>query len=214
LPDLVPAGAQLATLLFLLLPGSVFLWAFERMAGPVGVRGADRLLRAVAWSVILLAAVSPWLVRLGRAIASRTPVSPWELWGAGVVITLFGPLTVAFVMTALGRSGLAGFIRRRLRFLAALDPSPTAWDRVFGPREAVFVRAKLKDGSRVGGYLGPGSFASSYPERQDLFIEQQWWLDGDGVFLRPIAGTRGLLVAREDVLTVELLAATMVGERS
>jgi hypothetical protein len=54
----------------------------------------------------------------------------------------------------------------------------------------------------VGGVFSENSFASSYPDPEDLYLEEVWQVSDDGAFERAIPGTRGLWVSREafDVL--------------
>jgi hypothetical protein len=62
---MLPATFQaLIILLLALLPGALYVWAFERLAGAWGVRFSDRILRFVEVSAImhaLLAPITYWL---------------------------------------------------------------------------------------------------------------------------------------------------------
>lgn len=207
MPDFVPLGAELITLLFFLLPGFVFLWSFERMAGPVWGRGTERLVRAVAWSTTIYAAGSPWLVRLGTQVAEHRTVSSVELWAAGVVFVFVAPLALGITLGLARTSGLAEGLRERLRRVSPVDPTPTAWDYALQQETRFFVRIRLKNGERVGGYYGERSYASSYPEPHEIFLESAWRLDDDGTFIEPIEGSRGLLVSQSEVEVLELMDA-------
>jgi hypothetical protein len=50
---------SLAVLVLALLPGSLYVWAFERQAGAWGIRLADRLFRFVGFSAVLHALIAP-----------------------------------------------------------------------------------------------------------------------------------------------------------
>ena len=91
-----------------------------------------------------------------------------------------------------------------LRRFTVVDPAPTSWDYAFTGGGPYFVRARLRDGERVGGFFGDGSFASSYPEVQDLYLEEAWRLTPDGAFVERLSGSRGLLLRRETVELLEL----------
>lgn len=67
------------------------------------------------------------------------------------------------------------------------------------------MRIRLKSGFWVGGFYGTGSFASSYPESQDLYLEQAWSLDESGSFSEPIEGSAGLLISRDQMEMLELI---------
>jgi hypothetical protein len=73
-------------------------------------------------------------------------------------------------------------------------PAPTAWDQTARDRGAAYVRVFTDDGHWVGGFLGEGSFFSTYPEPRDLFIAIEWRLDGTGEFLEPIPNSLGVYV--------------------
>jgi len=73
-----------------------------------------------------------------------------------------------------------------------------------------FVRIKLRDGERVGGVFGEDSFATAYPEPQDVFLEEAWRLRQEGSFLEPLEGTAGLLVPGTSIELVEFLVGQEV----
>jgi hypothetical protein len=70
----------------------------------------------------------------------------------------------------------------------------------------LFVRLKLRNGERIGGVFGDLSFASAYPQEQDLFLEEVWSLDEEGGSVEATADSRGILVLRDQIETLEFLA--------
>ena len=88
------------------------------------------------------------------------------------------------------------------------DPAPTAWDFAFRDQGPFFIRARLRNGERTGGEFGARSFASGYPDTQDIFLERAWHLDAEGRFMSPSPASKGMLVARSDVEVIEFLKAT------
>lgn len=54
-----------------------------------------------------------------------------------------------------------------------INPVPTAWDYKFSnTHEPLWILVTLKDKSRVAGYWGLKSFASSDPRERDIFIQK------------------------------------------
>jgi len=75
---------SLAVLLLALLPGALYVWAFERQAGAWGIRLTDRLFRFVGFSAVMHALLAPltyWLwvcfVRSGARGSGKAPVALW-----------------------------------------------------------------------------------------------------------------------------------------
>ena len=49
-----------------------------------------------------------------------------------------------------------------------IHPVPTSWDYIFSRGEPYWIIFHFKTGERVGGYYGGRSFASAYPEPQEI----------------------------------------------
>ncbi len=52
-----------------------------------------------------------------------------------------------------------------------LDPNKSAWDYKFSQKQGCWVTVHLKDGRKLGGKFGKNSFASSFPRKKELYIE-------------------------------------------
>jgi hypothetical protein len=205
--DLGQPATQIAAAILFLVPGLNATWFLERLRGPSRLKGTERLLRALSLSLLIYAGASPWLVAVGRRVLDLRPVSPWELILGGFVVLFIAPLLLALVAALLGMSSRAKWL---LGLVATIDPTPRAWDYAFKGERPFFVRIKLRDGERVGGVFGEDSFATAYPEPQDVFLEEVWRLRQDGSFLEPLEGTAGLLVPGTSIELVEFLVGQEV----
>ena len=85
-----------------------------------------------------------------------------------------------------------------------INPTPKAWDHFFGIRRNCFILIHLKDGNLVGGLYHQKSFASSYPAHEDIYIEEVWKVDGQGLFVEKIPQSVGMLVTRDSVKYIEM----------
>lgn len=85
------------------------------------------------------------------------------------------------------------------------NPIPKPWDYVFLKRESYWIIINLKDGNRVGGIYGTDSFASLYPIEEQIYLQQVWQLDSNGKFIEPITGSKGIIIMREQISSIELL---------
>ena len=84
-----------------------------------------------------------------------------------------------------------------------VNPTPRAWDCVFGGREPDWIIVHLKDQRRIGGLYSSKSFSSSSPAGPEMFLEQVWRLDENGAFVEPIDSTKGILILGEEMLALE-----------
>lgn len=202
---LIPTSVfQLAAVLLLAVPGIVYTAARRRLIGPTPEDQAFsvRLTRAVAVSVILdltyLLILSPWLVKLQsrrltaedgiNAIAAQ-PQLPAAITLAALVII---PTTIAI----LGQVRLRKPFRllRPLTIAPIYHPTPSAWDRSAPDRGRAFVRIFTEDERWVGGWLGAGSYVSTYPQPRDIFIDVEWKMSGSGDFLEPVPDSLGIFL--------------------
>lgn len=211
MPDTFQA---VAVLVVALLPGALYVWAFERQAGRWGVGLSDRLLRFVGGSALFHAAAAPltyWLwADHWDEIHRGEPVS-WWLW----------PLAVAYVaIPAVGGTVVGRGVRSEKSWTTLFtgpDPAPRAWDHLFGQKADGWVRLRMKSGVWIGGAYadanGRRSYAAGYPEPQDLFLAAAVELDPEtGEFVVDDDGNvalldGGILVRWEDVEHLEFIDA-------
>lgn len=199
--DVNTLTSQIAIVVLFFVPGSIYLWTYERFVGRLALTGTERLLRAVTMSAIVYAFFSVWLVRLAtRSLTGNLAL--WEGVAAGLILLLGAPFVLGIGVSQVRRRGLTF---RWLGWLTSMHPAPTAWDFAFEGAGGAFLRMKLKNGTFVGGTFGEGSFASSYPEPPSVFLERAWHLDEEGRFVEPLDGSRGLYIGLDDVESVEWL---------
>lgn len=197
-----------------LLPGALYIWSFERMAGRWGVGLSDRALRFLGASAVFHAALAPasyWLwTDLWPTIEAGRAHAPWLWLIAGLYVV--APLAVG---TFVGEA-----TRRRFgwaQWITGPDPAPRAWDHLFQGERDGWIRIKLKSGAWIGGaYATSGelkSYTAGYPEDQDLFLARGADLDpSTGEFRLDDAGAvrlgeGGLLVRWDEVEYLEFTDA-------
>ncbi|WP_039245733.1 DUF6338 family protein [Clostridium novyi] len=83
---------------------------------------------------------------------------------------------------------------------------PTSWDYIFSKREGYFILVHLKDSSIIGGLYMSNSYAASYPNKQDIYIEQVWNVDEKGNFKSKVPNTKGLWINKEAFDYIEFLS--------
>lgn len=211
MPDTFQAVAVVAVAL---LPGALYVWAFERQAGRWGIGLSDRLLRFVGGSALFQATAAPlmywmWTDQVPNAQA-RTPLS-WWVW----LLVVAYVTTPTLLGTVVGRGVRAE--RRWTALFTGPDPAPRAWDHLFGQKADGWVRLRMKSGVWLGGAYadanGRRSYAAGYPEPQDLFLAAAVELDQDtGEFAVDEDGNvplleGGILVRWEEVEHLEFIDA-------
>jgi hypothetical protein len=195
---LTTAREQLPWLLVLVLPGFISIRVFELLVPTRRTSTGREALEALSYGAINFGI---WAV----------PVLYWLPWlqvrPLRFTLVAIALLIVSPAALALGARALLvwPFVRKWV-----VHPVPTAWDHFFGLRRAAWLRIHLKNGRFIGGWYGPGSFASSDPEWRDLYVEQAWELDSLGGFKQKISDTMGFLVRMEDCELIELLSTSQV----
>ncbi|MGU3411286.1 DUF6338 family protein [Microbacterium sp. M1A1_1b] len=156
------------------------------------------------------------------AIEAPVPLGVAILVGAVALPALLAALRYSPYQFRRGRSAHEGATRRtaptppRLRQIAErmpvqlrrtvyYDSVPTAWDWAATNPSQRLVRVRLTDGRFVGGFFGPGSYVSTYPEPRDLYLSHQYQMNDDGSFAGPLPGTAGLWLEVSDEHIVEFL---------
>lgn len=94
-------------------------------------------------------------------------------------------------------------------FLALRLPAKTkfisGWEWLFGQLERpVYLLITFKDGSKIYGYFGEKSLASSDPSERDIFLEEVWDFDAESQRWKPLAEQRGILIMSAEVRHIEV----------
>ena len=117
---------------------------------------------------------------------------------AAILIFLIGPVLWPFALVVIFKSK---WIASRIQI-----PYPTAWDYFFDQREPAFLLVHLNNGGLLGGYWGGGSYAGSFPNDGDIYLEAVYTVDEQGRFGEPIANTKGVLLRRDQYSYVEIFS--------
>lgn len=172
-------------LLFFVAPGFVSLKVWGILNSSPRLKLSESLLEAVVYSSF------NFLVLIGfyNPLRSVHPVFAYA------VVFILGPVLWPI---------LVYLIVTRVRIIKTRI-TPTSWDHYFNLGEDCFVLIHLKaNDEMIGGlFSGSKSFASSYPEKEDLYLEELWKIDESGIFLEKVEGTNGLLISFEEIKYIE-----------
>lgn len=127
-----------------------------------------------------------------RALAEDRPVLFYLL---AVVALLVSPSMLAY---ALYRLRNAAFTQGRIRSTA-----PTGWDAFFERGESSLVIFHLKSGEKIGGLFADRSDASTFPNVQQVYVEEFWKLDEQFDLVEKIPRSNGGIIDKADCDYVE-----------
>lgn len=83
-------------------------------------------------------------------------------------------------------------------------PVDSPWDWVFRSGKEYWIIITTIDEQKIGGKYGTGSFTSSYPEEPQIYISEQWLLNSDNGFERPINDSAGIIILANQIKNVQL----------
>lgn len=87
------------------------------------------------------------------------------------------------------------------------NPSPTAWDHFFQEGLSCYIVFHLKSKEILGAAFHKSSFATAYPDTQQIYVEQLWVIDPTTrQFIQPIANTKGAIIKLDDCDYIEMFA--------
>lgn len=168
--------------ILLFLPGFVFIKTYSQVVVNKNHDFSKEWYEAVAWGCIFS----------GTTYFIHHLIPFDIIWILG---TLVAPFASPFIIKmALTHPFIANYV---------ISPVPTSWDYVFGGRKPYWVILHLKDGRNIGGVYGENSFTSSFPNSQDIYLEEVWQLNENNFFINPIERTNGILMKMEEIASIE-----------
>lgn len=186
-------GDKAAIFLLLFIPGFISLKVWDLLVPSERRDFSKSVVEAIAYSAINFALLF-WLVDYLSTpnVAQSSP--KLYFWGNFVLFfafPVFWPIALLWLMKR-------PFLARHI-----VNPVQKPWDYVFAKREPAWVLVHLKNGGVVGGKFASKSFASSYPAKEQIYIEELWQLDPQKNFVRRIERTKGSILLGDDILAVE-----------
>jgi len=179
----------------ILLPGFVSLRAYSLL-----IPLAPRELKEIMIDLLMYGSVNaalnlPILVAFDSAMRKSAWTEGAVLFSAFFLI----PTLVGCAVAKLRQSEL-------LTRLGFLHPVPKAWDYLFRMRRPGLILITLKDGRMVGGYFGLNSFASSFPNEEDMYVEKVCLVDSQsGQMIGFVPNSNGMHIKRSDCDVVEFI---------
>jgi hypothetical protein len=219
MPQLPSSAMQVLLILLVIVPGFVFqgvrIAHRGRLATDVDL--STRLIRAIAtsaiFSLIYIVVLGHWLADTLRQTGPLI-----EHPRVGAAVALLGafaiPAGAALLPAVVSQWNWLSHLRDWAKGWAAdhklwpaldYDPVPSAWDKIFQAGQPCFVKVLTSDGRWIAGYFGPASYATSYPEDRQVYVEALYDVDPDGKILQPIPSSGGAIIRCEDVPMVEFL---------
>lgn len=208
---LTPATVtQLLIILLFVVPGFVYQAVRISVRGrlPMDVELSTRLVRAIVSSAIfaLLYVIALGGVLVDAAHGEGTAFEQPRLGALGALVLGIAIPALSAVLPSLApRTEWLQRLWSKVPEVATYDPTPTAWDKAFQARGPCFIRVLNKDGRWIGGYYGPGSYATSYPEDPEVFLEQAFEISDDGTFGEVVHGTSGVLINCREIQLLQVV---------
>jgi hypothetical protein len=174
-------------------PGFISLKIWRLIYPSRYVPFADSLYEAVFYGVFNYFIIVTWFPHLMAGIHKTLGIIAY------VISLVIVPVLLPFLWK--------GILKRKFVKNITINPIPRAWDNFFIRGIPCFMLIHLKDKQIIGGLYAYESAASSYPESEDLYLQEVWEIDNNGKFTKPIEGTRGLLVNYNSIDFIELFKA-------
>lgn len=175
------------------IPGfiSAKVWSFL-IASEVK-KPSEFILETISYSCMNFALLW-WLISfIGDSTSKENHIFLYYL---SVFLVLIGfPVIWPFILRAVRTSS---FLKGN-----TIHPIPKAWDYILGMGKPLFVLVHLKNGNMIGGLYGDRSFASSYPASEDIYLQEVWPVDNNGIFLDRVKDTAGLWISKDFINYLE-----------
>jgi hypothetical protein len=184
---------RLILFVIVFLPGFVSLKIYDLLVPSHRRDFSKSMFDVIAYSVINFALALP-LIYLIHTVSSLYDHG-WAAIISLIIVVFIVPTGLPFLMVKIFSWPV---VARRI-----IHPIPKPWDYFFGQKIRCWVIVHLKDGRRIGGRFDTNSFASSFPNKEQIYIEEVWKIDELGAFQEPINCSMGIIIAEENILGLE-----------
>jgi hypothetical protein len=189
-------AATVGLFLLAVFPGLVSTTIYRLIMPARALDWGNALLQGMFYSAVNFVLGLPLLYLL---VVGHDPLGhPVRYFAAAVLLLLVTPILWPLVLVSIFKS-------KRLATRIQI-PYPTAWDFFFDQREPGFALIHLNNGKLLGGYWGGNSYAGSFPNDGDIYLEAVYSVDDAGLFGEVIPNSRGVLLRKEQYSYIELFS--------
>lgn len=179
--------------LVLIVPGLISMHVYRILFAARKIEWKAGLFQGLFYSSLNLVACFPILI----------PIHQAGFWESHPYLYTAGLMTVLLVLPVAWPFMYRWLIKWKWLASKIQLPYDTAWDFFFERRIPVFVLFQLKNGSKIGGYYGPRSYATSFPTEGDIYVETVYRVDEEGIFKEPINDTDGAIIRKDQYDLIE-----------
>lgn len=212
--DIPNTAFGVVALVVLVVPGLVFALVRTSLRGfraddkSLDLRITQAIVVSIFFDAIYLIILNP--VGMGLITLQKDSISIIHPVLLGVILLSLAILAPAFAATIPNFfiKATKGDDKRRhfrLKFHNLHQGTPNAWDHAFDVDKSRLVRLRMPDGRWIGGWFGPGSYVSAYPEPRDIFISHQYRMKKNGTFGEVMPYTAGIWLMVPDDVSVEFI---------
>lgn len=123
------------------------------------------------------------------------------LWIASFLIIFLSPIAIALIIILINKYEI---IRKVCEYfnISPVDTEPSAWDFKFKQIKGEWVLITLSDKRMVAGFIGINSFISSNSKERDLYIDEVYEIDENGLWKKR-KRTDGIWLKNEEIKSIE-----------
>jgi hypothetical protein len=157
------------------------------------------LLRLFTGTALNYAICSPIIYLLvTRALFATSDLLAGLTW---LVILFVAPILLGLFGATSAQRGWVRSLTAKLN-LRQIHPIPTGWDWKFSRVDPCYVLVTLRDGTRIAGYFGDESMASSDPTYRDLYLERAYTIPQAGPW-QPVPESSGVYIEGSQIAFIE-----------
>lgn len=185
---------NLSLFLYFVVPGFVAMKVYDLIVPSDRRKFGESVIEAVSFSMINLA-FTFWII---------AEINNPEFRSNSPLLYYFVTFIVVFAAPAVLAIASHRFLASRFLRGIMLHPTPSGWDYFFSKGQACWILFHLKSGAKLGGLYGEHSFASSFPNEQEVYVQEIWRVDELGRFVEKVEGTAGTIIKRDECTLIEL----------
>jgi hypothetical protein len=178
-------------LILFTVPGFVALKTWTLIYPSAKLRASESIFELFFYSTVNYILPTLPLLLLAKNISVT-----WFYIVSYVIVLLISPVLWAYLVKKIINA-------RQFQKVSGLNPSQTAWTYFFNTKAYYFVLVHLNEGSIIGGLYGSNSYASLYPEEKDIYLEEVWKIDDNGVFKEKHKDSFGMLIKYDVIQYIE-----------